>query len=89
MFHAVESRHGVGSIRRLLAAYGDGLDTDQALARVFKKTVADFDREIWEWCVTKGPETWPSEIVHYDSLETPVLLPNGNEAEEESGGVGE
>ncbi len=79
VLHFVESRYGVRGIHRLLEAFRKGLTTEDALAKVTGKSIVDFDREVWNWCLNQAPDIWPSEIVHYDTYDTPVLMPDAYE----------
>ena len=83
VLHFIESRYGVRGIHRLLKAFRDGLTTEEALARVTGKSIVEFDREVWDWCLHQAPDIWPSEIVHYDTYDTPVLIPDAYETYEE------
>ncbi len=76
VLHYIERRYGVRGIHRLLAAFRDGLTTEDAVAQVTGKSIADFDREIWDWCLGEAPDLWPSKIVHYDTYDAPVLVPD-------------
>ncbi len=82
VLHFVESRYGVRGIQRLLGAFREGLTTEEAIAKAMGKSVVELDHEIWEWCVKVAPQMWPSEIVHYDTYEAPVLVPEDYEEEE-------
>ena len=79
VLHYIANRHGVRGIHRLLDAFRDGLTSGDALARVTGQSIADFDREVWDWCLNRAPEIWPSEIVHYDTYDAPVLVPEAYE----------
>ncbi len=76
VLHFIESRYGVRGSPRLLSAFNDGLTSEAALAKVTGKSVVDFDREIWDWCLNQAPDLWPSKIVHYDTYDAPVLVPD-------------
>ncbi|MCP3962826.1 MAG: hypothetical protein GY719_33730 [bacterium] len=66
VLHFIEGRYGVRSIHRLLAAFRDGMTTEQAVEKVFGRSVEELDREIWDWGVNDAPDLWPSEIVYYE-----------------------
>ena len=75
VLHFIENRYGVRGIHRLLDAFRDGLTTEEALAQVTGLSIAEFDHEVWDWCLNRAPEIWPSEIIHYDTYGSPVLVP--------------
>ncbi len=87
VLHFIESRYGVRGIHRLLGAFRDGLTTEEALAEVTGLSIAEFDREVWDWCLNRAPEIWPSKIVHYDTYDSPVLVPDDyQQTDDEEGG---
>jgi hypothetical protein len=63
--HYVEARYGVSGIHRLLDAFRAGKTTEEALASAFGTTVAEFDRDLWHWCLDEAPEVWKVELVRY------------------------
>lgn len=63
--HYVEARYGVSGIHRLLDAFRAGKTTDEALASAFGTTVAEFDRDLWRWCLDEAPEVWKVDLVLY------------------------
>jgi len=64
--HYLEARHGVGSFRRLLAAYRDGMDTEQALDSVLGMTPEAFHRAMLQWALEEAPGAWPTKVRRYD-----------------------
>jgi hypothetical protein len=63
--HYVEARYGVSGIHRLLDAFRAGKTTEEALSSAFGTTVAEFDRDLWRWCLDEAPEVWKVELVRY------------------------
>lgn len=59
--HYIEARYGVKGIHRLLDAFHAGQTTEEAIATAFGKTVPEFDRDLWNWCVNEAPEVWKME----------------------------
>lgn len=64
--HFIEARHGVQGIRRMIAAYREGLDTDQALAQALHTDVGAFDRALLVWSKTSAGASHSSNPVRYD-----------------------
>lgn len=63
--HAIEGRHGIGGIHRLLAAFKRGLDTEEAIRAAFGLSIAEFDQQIWDWCEHRGPAVWSRPVIRY------------------------
>ena len=64
--HYVEARHGVAGIHRLLDAFHDGMDTEEALRSVFDTSVEGFHAGLLQWAVEEAPAAWPTKIRRYD-----------------------
>ena len=64
--HFIESAHGVRGIHRLLGAFADGDNTEQALASALETNVDEFDQAFWLWSTTKAPALWPTKLRRYD-----------------------
>lgn len=69
----IETRFGVGAIHRLLAAYGKGRPTAQALTEACGLSPAELDRALWQWGTTEAPQSRSLEVRRYD-LEYQALL---------------
>ncbi|MGB6994686.1 MAG: hypothetical protein WBG00_15810 [Thermoanaerobaculia bacterium] len=61
--HFLETEHGLSAIHGLLEAFSDGVETDEAITGVLGKSVADFDRELWYWCLNTAPDAWNPRTV--------------------------
>ncbi|HEV7668661.1 MAG TPA: hypothetical protein VGS22_09065 [Thermoanaerobaculia bacterium] len=64
--HFIEDRYGVQGIRRMIAAYREGLDTDQVLAKALHTDVGAFDRALLAWSKTPAGAAHSSDPVRYD-----------------------
>ena len=64
--HFIEDRYGVQGIRRMIAAYREGLDTDQVLKKALGTDVASFDRALLAWSKTSAGASRTSDPVRYD-----------------------
>jgi hypothetical protein len=62
----IESRHGVGGIHRLLAAFRAGQATSQALTTALGTPPARFDHDLWDWCLGGAPRAWHLDVIRYD-----------------------
>ncbi|HSL83712.1 MAG TPA: hypothetical protein VLF66_13135, partial [Thermoanaerobaculia bacterium] len=56
--HYIEAEHGVGAIRKLIGAFAGGRTTEEALQEVFRMSVEEFDRAVWDWCLREAPAAW-------------------------------
>jgi hypothetical protein len=56
--HFLETEHGLEAIHGLVQAFSDGVETDEAITGVLSQSVADFDRELWYWCLNTAPDAW-------------------------------
>ncbi|TNF79427.1 MAG: hypothetical protein EP299_03130 [Acidobacteria bacterium] len=56
--HFLETEYGLEAIHGLQKAFSDGIETDEAITGVLGKSVEDFDRELWYWCLNTAPEAW-------------------------------
>lgn len=64
--HFIEDRYGVQGIRRMIAAYREGLDTDQVLAKALRTDVGAFDKALLAWSKTSAGASRSSDPVRYD-----------------------
>ncbi len=65
LLHYLETRHGVGAIHRLLAAFQRGLPTDEAVREVLGMSEAELDAAAWDWCTRQAPRAWKTEVIDY------------------------
>ncbi|MCP4654841.1 MAG: hypothetical protein GY856_05410 [bacterium] len=64
--HFIESRFGRRGIHRLLRAFADGANTEEALSKALGMSVEEFDRQLWTWCRDEAPDAWPTELIDYE-----------------------
>jgi hypothetical protein len=56
--HFVETEYGLEAIHGLQQAFSDGVETEEAISGVLEKSVEDFDRDLWYWCLNTAPDAW-------------------------------
>lgn len=65
--HYLEHRYGKEALHRLLDAFREGQDTEEALGRVLGVTPVELDRELWRWAESAAPDLWqPEDSVQYE-----------------------
>ncbi len=65
--HFIEERFGRRAIRGLLDEFAAGSTTQRAIESVFGRSLEEFDRELWRWCLEEAPAAWSTEVVRYDA----------------------
>lgn len=66
LLYYIEKRWGVPAIPRMLAAFRDGADTDQAVEKALSVSVAALDDGFREWALKEAPKMLTQEVLSYD-----------------------
>lgn len=64
----IQATRGDGALRALIAAFGDGASTEEAIRKVLGREVAEFDADLQRWWATSAPKEVRSQIVRYPDL---------------------
>lgn len=65
MFHYLEATSGVKSIHRLLEAFREGADSEEALTKISYKSISDFDERFRRWCRLPESVSWNAPMLRY------------------------
>lgn len=70
--HFVEKRFGPRAIPSLLAAYAQGLPTEEAVPRALGVTTDALDSDFRSWVSREAPPIWRNRVVRYDTPDDPA-----------------
>jgi hypothetical protein len=73
ILHFVEKRFGARAIPSLLAAYEQGLSTEEAVPQALGVTTAALDADFRAWASREAPPIWRTKVVRYDTAPGPEV----------------
>ena len=72
--HYIEKIGGEAAIRKMVAEFAAGANSEEVVQRVLGRSMAQLDADLSAWWLGPAPKIWTSEIVRYDAPE-PTIRP--------------